>query len=150
MASLDDIVSTMKGGVQNVGQLCQIIGTTAVANIVIALQSAVAGIDAINTGVTSINTSISTLSHVIASAFPQVMGSFTLSTATATIVTQPGVAANGVVLWNNPTNATAALTLRTQGLFLSAQTAGSGFVISTQTGVPTGGEHFSYVVVNPV
>jgi hypothetical protein len=108
MSAIDDLVSVMKGGVQNLGQLT------------IAFQD----------------------------AFPRINGTFTLSNATVTVVTQPSIAASGIVLFT-PKNATAALTQRTSGLFVSAVTAGVSFSISTQSGSALGSEIFSYICINP-
>lgn len=108
MASIDDLVSVMKGGVQNLGQL------------VIAITN----------------------------AFPRVNGTFTLSNATTTVVTQPSVGASARV-FITPTNATAALLQRTSGLFHSATVAGASFSISTQSGTAAGTETFEYILINP-
>mgnify|MGYP001570164330 CR=1 FL=1 len=109
MSAIDDLVSVMKGGVQNLGQLV----------------------------------------NVIQNIFPRTIGTFTLSNATVTVVTQPAVKANSVVFFT-PTNATAALVQRTMGLFHSASTAGASFSISTQSGTAAGTETFEYVVINPI
>lgn len=105
---LSDLVSTIKGAVQNLSQL---------------------------------NTTLQ-------NAFPRINGTFTLSAGTTTIVTQPSIGASGIPLIT-ATNATAALTVRTAGLFVSAMTAGVGFSLSTQSGTAQGTETFKYVVVNP-
>lgn len=109
MSSIDDVVSVMKGGVQNIGLLT------------LAIQS----------------------------ALPRVTGTFTLSNATTTVVSQPSVSSNAVILLS-PINASAALTQRTSGLYVSAVTAGVSFSISTQSGSAAGGEVLSYVAINLV
>lgn len=109
MSSIDDIVSKMAGGVENLGQIAK----------------------------------------VLANIFPRTIATFTLSNATVTVVTQPAVLANAKVFFT-PTNATAALLLRTQGLFHSASTAGVSFSLSTQSGSAAGTETFEYVVINPI
>ncbi len=81
----------------------------------------------------------------ILATFPQTRGTVTLSNATVTVVTQPATKANSFVSFT-PTNATGALTLRTQGLFLSALTAGVSFSLSTQSNSALGTETFSYAV----
>ncbi len=75
-------------------------------------------------------------------------GTFTLTNATTTVVTQTAVAANSI-LSLTPTNATAALTVRTQGLYHSASTTGASFSISTQSGSATGTETFEYLLFTP-
>lgn len=109
MSALDDIVSTMQGGVRNLGQL-----TLAIQNML-----------------------------------PRVTGTFTLSNATTTVITQPSIAANAVVSLT-PINASAALIQRTAGLWHSATVAGTSFSISTQSGSAAGTEQFSYCVINVV
>lgn len=93
-------------------------------------------------------TNISSIAQTLANVFPRLAGSFTLNGGTTTAVAQPGILGNGFPLWV-ATNTSAALTMRTQGLYLSAVTAGGGFSISTETGTTLGTETFSYVVFNP-
>ena len=108
MSALDDIVSTMKGAVQNLSQL------------------------------------ITTISNT----FPRINGTFTMSAGASTVVGQTSISASSIVLYF-PTNAAAALLLRSSGLYLSARTVGASFTLTTQTGVAAGTETFQYVVVNP-
>lgn len=105
---LNDLVSTIKGAVENLGQIQQ------------------------------------TLNQV----FPRVNGTFTLAAATTTVVTEASVASNSIMI-PFATNATAALVVRTNGLFHSANTSGSSFSVSTQSGSATSGGTFSYIVLNP-
>lgn len=93
-------------------------------------------------------TNLGRLISAVENAFPRVNGTFTLSAATTTVVTQAAIAANGIVLWS-PTNATAALIERTNGLYHSLTTSGVGFSMSTQAGSATAGGTFSYVILNP-
>jgi hypothetical protein len=102
----------------------------------------------LNSTLQGLNKNVSQLITVIQQIFPRINGSFTLSNATTTIVTEPSISANSIVSWQ-PTNATAALTIRTAGLYKSAQTAGTGFSLSTQNGSAIGTETFSYFVVTP-
>ena len=88
------------------------------------------------------------IATAIANAFPRINGTFTLSAATTTVVTQASIAASGMVFFS-PTNATGALIQRTNGLFVSAVTSGSGFTMSTQSGSATSGGTFAYIVLNP-
>ena len=133
MASADDINSTLKGIVTNISNEAaqiQALGTAVVAGNV----NLVAAIAAVATAIIAV--------------FPQAMGSFTLANATTTIVNQAGIKAGGIPLWV-PANLTAALTVLNHGLYLSVVTAGSGFVVSTATGVASGTEVFDYAIVNP-
>lgn len=90
------------------------------------------------------------VAQTFSSVFPRVTGKLTLSNATTTSVTDSRVTSPLSIIQLIPTNATAALTQRTLGLFVSAATANVGFSLSTQGGSAAGGETFSYVVVNPV
>lgn len=90
---------------------------------------------------------INNIASVLSSTFPRIGGSFTLTAATTTIVAQPATASNSIVLFT-PTNSTAALTLRTSGLFHSGNTAGASFSVATQTSIAAGTETFEYVLVN--
>lgn len=76
------------------------------------------------------------------------LGTLTLSNATTTVVMQPSVAANSFISLT-ATNALAASTQLTNGLFVSAYSAGVGFSVSTQNGSSAGTETFSYIVWNP-
>lgn len=107
---LGDLISTNKGGVQN----------------------------------------LSLIAQILSSVFPRVFGSFTLSAATATIVTQPGITSASSIVFAFPANGTAALIVRTNGLFQSITTAGVGFTMSTQLGSATASGTFNYFVINPV
>ncbi len=75
-------------------------------------------------------------------------GTFTLSNATTTVVSQANVQAGSIII-PFATNATAALTMRTNGLYISARTAASTFSISTQNGSALGTETFGYVIFTP-
>lgn len=77
-----------------------------------------------------------------------VSGTFTLAAATTTVVTQTAVKANSVLSFT-PTNATAALTQRTAGVYHSANAVGASFSISTQSGSATGTETFEYLLFTP-
>lgn len=95
-------------------------------------------------------TNLARLVTAIENAFPRINGTFTLSAATATVITQPSIAANGIVgFWAN--NATAALIERTNGLFQVAGStvAGTSFTMSTQSGAAVAGGVWSYIVINP-
>src|SRR5215469_5289861 len=75
-------------------------------------------------------------------------GTFTLSNATTTTVTQTAIKANSIISLT-PTNATAALTQRTQGIYHSANSVGASFSVSTQSGSAVGSETFEYTVFTP-
>ena len=88
------------------------------------------------------------IASTIQNTFPRISGTFTMANATLSPVTNNQVKASFVV-GLTATNATGALTYRTNGLFLQAVTAGSGFVISTQSGSAIGTETFSYIGFSP-
>ena len=75
-------------------------------------------------------------------------GTFTLTNATTTVVTQTAVKANSVLALT-PTNATAALTQRSQGIYHSANAVGASFSVSTQNGSALGTETFEYLLFSP-
>lgn len=108
-ASIADLVSTIKGAVQN----------------------------------------LSALNQTLSAAFPRATGTVTLSAATTTLVTQTAIIAGSIVSFV-PTNATAALILRTNGLYHSSNVVGASFTLTTQVGSATAGGTFEYYVVNPV
>ena len=91
---------------------------------------------------------LSAINQTLSNLLPRIVGSFTLTAATATVVTQPSIAANSYVI-PFPTNATAALIVRTNGLFVSTLTPGASFTLSTQAGSATSGGTFQYIVINP-
>lgn len=91
---------------------------------------------------------IGQLTIAVQNAFPRVNGTFTLSNATTTVVTQPSVGASAIITLT-PTNAAAALLQRTAGVYVSAIVAGTSFSISTQSGTATGSETWSYYAFNP-
>jgi hypothetical protein len=106
--------------------------------------------DDINSTLKGIVTNLANIVSAISSAasvIGPIGGSFTLSNATVTVVPQPAILAGSVVI-PYPTNATAALTERTAGLYVSNFTVGTSFSVSTQTGVAVGSETFSYVLFN--
>lgn len=112
MGAIDDLVSTMQGGVQNLGQLVQ----------------------------------------VMSAIFPRSIGTFILTSGSATTaVAQPKMVANGMVAWF-PTNA-AAGTLQgsAKNLYLASVSAGVGFSLVTSNGQTAAGtESFTYVAINPI
>lgn len=93
-------------------------------------------------------TNLSNLNTTLLTVIPRITGSFTLSAATTTIVTQASIAANSIVMLT-PTNATAALIVRTNGLFHSTNTPGASFTLSTQVNSAVAGGTFEYTVTNP-
>ncbi len=129
MGTFDDINSTGKNAVLNIGALTSAVITPTF--LVNGLTTAILSAAAIVAGLTAIST--------------PVIGSFTLSNATVTVVTQSAVVATSIVL-PIATNNTAALTVRTQGLFVSAYTVSTSFSVSTQNGSALGTETFQYIL----
>ena len=93
-------------------------------------------------------TNLSQLAQVFQTGFPRIAGSSTLAAQTTTVVTQPAVAANSMISLTM-TNAAAALTQRTSGIYVSAITPGASFAVSTQSGAAGGTETITYTIVNP-
>lgn len=95
-----------------------------------------------------LNTGLRALTAALQAAFPRITGTATLANATTTVVVQPAVKANSLVLFS-ATNSSAALLMRTQGLWHSANVAGASFSLSTQTGTASGVETVEYILVSP-
>lgn len=108
-----------------------------IADVVVALNQA--------------NRNSSLLVQTMSSVLPRITGSFTLSAAATTTVTQPAVKANSVINWNNPTNAAAATLMGgTKALYLSGIVAGASFSLTTANGTAAAGtEAFQYFIFNP-
>lgn len=110
MAAIDDLVSNLKNGVTNLGQL------------IIALQS----------------------------VFPRVAGSFTLTAAATTTVTQAAIAANSLVFVMAANAPAASLMGSAKSLYVSALTPGASFAVTTASGAAAAGtETFFYFVISP-
>jgi hypothetical protein len=124
MGTIDDLNSTGKNAVLNIGALASAITTP-----------------------TSLNSTIISAANIIAGALGTVatFGTFTLSAATTTVVAQAAVVATSVVVLT-PTNAAAALAIRTNGIYVSAYTATTSFSVSTQSNSAAGTETFQYVL----
>lgn len=137
MASPDDINSTLKGIVTNISN--EVAAVQALGTAVVSAQ---------NGGNSLLVIAINAVASAVLASFPQVGGTFTLANATVTVVTQTLIAVNSKVFFT-PTNATAALTLRTQGLYHATNSAGTSFSVSTQTGAALGTEQFEYLVFGP-
>ena len=77
-------------------------------------------------------------------------GSFTLSAAATTTITQPAVQSNSNIV-PFPSNAAAATLMgSTKALSVSAKTAGTSFTVATASGVAAAGtETFTYIVSTP-
>ena len=99
--------------------------------------------------VQNIVTAINGLASTLKAARVQYRGSFTLAAAATTTVAQTAVTAGSTIDWA-PLNASAAtLEGSAKALYLSSQTAGTGFVVATASGGNAAGtESFSYVVLN--
>jgi len=136
-ASPDTINSTLQGIVTNIG-----LEATNIA----ALSTAVVSTLAVGNASTIV--ALNAIAAAITAVFLPATGTFTLANATVTVVAQSQVQTNSVPLFV-ATNGTAALTLRTQGLYVSAKTAGVSFSVATQTGVALGSETLAYVVITP-
>jgi len=102
----------------------------------------------INSTLQGIVRNLSQWNQNLLAVLPRINGTATLTAGASTVVTNASVAANSQVIFT-PTNAAAALLLRTNGLYVSAVTSGASFTLTTQTGVAGGTETFSYSVINP-
>ena len=84
-------------------------------------------------------------------AFSGDTGSFTSAVAATTVVLNPNVTANSVILLS-PTNASAGTQLQsTETFYISAKSAGVSFTVATADGgSPAGTETWNYVIINPL
>lgn len=115
-------------------------GTAGGTDIVTSLQGIIRQITAGNAALVA----------SILATFPRTVGSFTLAAAATTVVTQPTIKANSVVLFV-PTNAAAATLMGSaKSLYLSALTPGASFTVATASAASAAGtEKFSYIVISP-
>lgn len=91
---------------------------------------------------------IQTLSTIL--PFGGAFGTFTLSAAATTTVTNSSVAANSVIIWVPTNAAAAAFNTAATALYLSARTAGTSFALTTANGgSAAGSEQLAYVIINP-
>lgn len=118
-------------------------GSSGGTDIVTAIQGLIRQFSASNQNMLS-------LIAAIEKVFPQIVGSFTLAAAATTVVTQPAIKANSVVLLM-PTNAAAGTLMGSaKSLYVSVLTAGASFTVATANATnAAGSETLSYVVVNP-
>lgn len=95
-------------------------------------------------------TAIQAITAALLAIFPRVTGSFTLSAAATTVVTQTGITATSIILLV-PTNASAATLMGSaKSLYISARAVGASFTVATASaGAAAGTETLSYVCVNP-
>jgi hypothetical protein len=109
-----------------------------------------ASVDDVVTVLRQIATNLSQLIQRVGSIFPRISGTFTLTAAATTTVTQTGITATSVVLLS-PTNAAAATLMGSaKALYISALTPGASFQVATANATAAAGtETFKYVVVNP-
>ena len=131
--SLADLVSNVKNCVTNISAL-----NTSLQSATVAIQSSTL----------TIQTAIFNVATAIMSTFPRINGTFTFSAATTTVVSQGSIAANSIVEWS-PTNATAALIVRTNGVFHLSNQPTTSFTMSTQVNSAPSGGTFNYIVINP-
>lgn len=109
------------------------------------------GIGDLNTQFKLSNQNFSQFIQIIQSIFPRTFGTFTFAAAATTTVTQPAVQANTVVFLVPANAAAATLVGSTRSPYVSSQTAGASFVVSTASGVAAAGtEQFAYFLMTPV
>ena len=106
-----------------------------------------ASLDQIVSQAQNVNSNFSQLVQAFKNAFPTITGTFTLANATNTVVSNVLVSANSKVFLT-PTNTSAAITVRTLGIFHSATNPGTSFTVSTQNGSASGLETFEFFCTN--
>lgn len=108
----------------------------------------------IDTIVSLLQSMVSYLGDIVTaidSAFPRVLGTFTMAAASTFVVSSPTIAANSSVQIT-PRNAVAAtLQSSSKSLYVSTISPGSGFTVATADGTAAAGtELFLFAVTNPV
>ena len=106
-----------------------------------------ASLDQVVSQIQNLNANLSQLNKNFNNAFPTITGTFTLAAATNTVVSNVLVSANSKVFLT-PTNTSAAITVRTLGIFHSATNPGTSFTVSTQNGSAVGNETFEFFATN--
>lgn len=135
MASQDEINSTLKNIVSNVGLLAN---STAVVNSLAVIDTTLNGIA---TTLTAIATAIATI-HSFGGSI-----TFTLNSVSA-IISNPQIATNGVLTFS-PANPTARSMVATAGISVGSVVAGSTSLNVGGGGSAAGTELFMYVGYNP-
>ena len=142
--SLADLVSNVKNCVTNISAL-----NTSVQSATVAIQSATLTLQTtLQSTSLALTTAVFNVATAIISSFPRINGSFTFSAATTTVVSQGSIAANSIVV-PFATNATAALIVRSNGLFHLSNQPTTSFTMSTQVNSAPSGGTFNYIVINP-
>lgn len=96
------------------------------------------------------NSQMAALIAALISIFPRITGSFTLAAAATTVVVQPAIKANSIVIPVAVNSPAATLMGSAKSLYVSALTPGASFTVATADAVAAAGtETFSYVVVTP-
>lgn len=95
------------------------------------------------------NQNMSQLIQAINAIFPRVTGTFTMAAAATTVVAQPNVTANCVILLQPANAAAATMVGSNKSPYISATTAGASFTIATASSAAAAGtETFLYSIVN--
>lgn len=92
----------------------------------------------------------SLLAQTMSAVLPRINGTFTLSAAASTTVTQPQVKADSLIQWFPSNAAAATLEGSAKHLYPSTINAGSNFIMTTASGSTAAGtETFKYTIINP-
>jgi hypothetical protein len=110
-----------------------------------------AALDDVVSNLLSIAKNIGSLIGVLQTTLPRVSGTFTLGAAATTVVPEPAVRSNSIIM-PIPTNASAAtLQGSAKYAYVSVKTVGVSFTVATANGTAAAGtETFTYQLMNPV
>lgn len=87
---------------------------------------------------------------ILNALFPRINGTFTLSAAASTTVSDTRVQATTVISITPKNAAAATLVGSSKSPYIAAVSAGTGFTVTCASGTAAGTEQFSYMAVNPV
>lgn len=109
------------------------------------------GLSNVNSTLQAANQNMSQLITTIQSIFPRTFGTFTMTAAATTTVTQTAIQSTSYVVLIPTNSAAATLIGSAKSPYISAKTVGSSFVVSTANGVAAAGtEQFAYFLLTPV
>ena len=97
------------------------------------------------------NRQLGQLIQVLSNIFPRTFGTFTLAAAATTVVPQPAVKANSLIVLTAANASAGTLQGSAKHLYISAISPGVSFTVATAAGTNAAGtEIFSYAIQSPV
>lgn len=100
--------------------------------------------------VNAVNQVLTQLVNAVLKTFPRVNGSFTMTAAATTVVTQTAVTANCRIFLASTNAAAGTLVGSAKSPYISVKTVGASFTVATANAASAAGtETFDYVIVIP-